>query len=606
MEALRLAASQKPARSESCYLASSRIPSTAGREFGSKSTEAKTSADASCLACIEQLQALQFTKEGEAINAAVLVAGGGPVGLTLARVLGQLGVHTLLVECEIHPTRHPKMDITNARSMELFRRYGLEQALRDVAVPEANCFDVSWITSLAGHELHRFRYRSPNEWRAYIGEHDDGSQPQVPPMRVSQVIIEPVLRAAVATVPLVTARYGVALEDVAEDADGVTAVLRDVETGATEVVRCAYLAGCDGGGSRVRECLGIGLDGQHAVMQRYMIHFRSRARDILQPFGVAWHYQTSQGTLIAQDDDAIWTLQTRPDPGEPPEAINPDERLRRFAGRPFDYEILVANAWTPHLVVARSYGTGRVFLAGDAAHQYIPTGGYGMNTGIADAVDLGWKLAARIHGFGGPALLASYDAERRPVGLRNREASGRHTQVRMAIAGVYRDVLGETGVRDPGLRAEAGRRITALGNAENESWGIELGYAYKDSPVVFPEPGATYSDDPLVYTPTTAPGVRLPSTYGRDGVALYDRLGPWFTLLSFAGQPDRAWRNAALHRCIPLDIVVIDDARLAPIYAADLVLVRPDQHIAWRGGADTSKTPPDSILARVTGWDTAT
>ena len=233
-------------------------------------------------------------------------------------------------------------------------------------------------------------------------------------MRVSQVIIEPVLRAAVASVPLVTARYGVALEDVAEDGDGVTAVLRDVETGATEVVRCAYLAGCDGGGSRVRECLGIGLDGQHAVMQRYMIHFRSRARDILQPFGVTWHYQTSQGTLIAQDDDAIWTLQTRPDPGEPPEAINPDERLRRFAGRPFDYEILVANAWTPHLVVARSYGTGRVFLAGDAAHQYIPTGGY-MNTGIADAVDLGWKLAARIHGFGGPALLASYDAERRPV-----------------------------------------------------------------------------------------------------------------------------------------------------------------------------------------------
>ena len=535
----------------------------------------------------------------------MLVAGGGPVGLTLARVLGQLGVHTLLVEREIHPTRHPKMDITNARSMELFRRYGLEQALRDVAVPEANCFDVSWITSLAGHELHRFRYRSPNEWRAHIGEHDDGSQPQVPPMRVSQVIIEPVLRAAVASVPLVTPRYGVALEDVAEDADGVTAVLRDVETGATEVVRCAYLAGCDGGGSRVRESLGIGNDGQHAVMQRYMIHFRSRARDILQPFGVTWHYQTSQGTLIAQDDDAIWTLQSRLDPGEPPEAINPDERLRRFAGRPFDYEILVANAWTPHLVVARSYGTGRVFLAGDAAHQYIPTGGYGMNTGIADAVDLGWKLAARIHGFGGPALLASYDAERRPVGVRNREASGRHTQVRMAIAGVYRDVLGETGARDPGLRAEAGRRITALGNAENESWGIELGYAYKGSPVVFPEPGATYSDDPLVYRPTTAPGVRLPSTYGRDGVALYDRLGPWFTLLSFAGQPDRAWRNAARHRGIPLDIVAIEDARLAPIYAADLVLVRPDQHIAWRGDADKSETPPDSILARATGWDTA-
>jgi FAD binding domain-containing protein len=139
-------------------------------------------------------------------------------------------------------------------------------------------------------------------------------------MRVSQVIIEPVLRAAVANVPLVTARYGVTLEEAAEDDDGVTAVLRNVETGGTETVRCAYLAGCDGGGSRVRDCLGIGFDGQHAVMQRYMIHFRSQARDILQPFGVTWHYQTSLGTLIAQDDDVIWTLQTRPDPGEPPEA----------------------------------------------------------------------------------------------------------------------------------------------------------------------------------------------------------------------------------------------------------------------------------------------
>jgi len=167
-------------------------------------------------------------------------------------------------------------------------------------------------------------------------------------------------------------------------------------------------------------------------------------------------------------------------------------------------------------------------------------------------------------------------------------------------------VLGETGGRDPGLRTDAGRRIGALGNAENESWGIELGYAYKDSPIVFPEPGATYSDDPLVYTPTTAPGVRLPSTHGRDGKALYERLGPWFTLLSFAGQPDRAWRDAAARRRVPLEIVAIDDPRLASIYAADLVLVRPDQHIAWRGTADVSKNPPDAVLGRVTGWDTVT
>src|SRR5262249_58744080 len=157
-----------------------------------------------------------------------------------ARVIGALGVHTLLFERAIHASRHPKMDLTNARSMELFRRYGVEQAVRDVAVPEATCFDVSWVTSLAGYELRRFRYRSPNEWRAYIGEHDDGSQPQVPPMRVSQVIIEPVLRAAVASVQRVTARHRVALEEAAEDADRGTRVLRDGLTSATQVRRFGH------------------------------------------------------------------------------------------------------------------------------------------------------------------------------------------------------------------------------------------------------------------------------------------------------------------------------------------------------------------------------
>jgi 2-polyprenyl-6-methoxyphenol hydroxylase-like FAD-dependent oxidoreductase len=533
----------------------------------------------------------------------VLIAGGGPVGLMLARVLGRLGVRALLVERNVESTRHPKMDITNGRSMELFRRFGLEQALRAAAVPEGNPFDVAWITSLRSHELHRFRYRTPAEWRTHIQAHDDGSQPQVPPMRVSQVVIEPVLRAAVAEERLIEARYGVAFEDAAQDPEGVTVVLRDATRGTTETVRCRYLVGCDGGGSRVRQVLGSSLDGQHAVAQRYMIHFRSRAHDVLQPFGVTWHYQTALGTLIAQDDDEIWTLQTRPDPGERVEDVDPHAKLRRFAGGDFSYEILVANGWTPHLLVAESYGRQRIFLAGDAAHQYIPTGGYGMNTGIGDAVDLGWKLAAVVRGFGGPHLLASYDPERRPVGFRNREGSARHTRVRMAIAEVYRDVLGADGADDPVRRAEAGRRIAALGNAENESWGLEYGYDYRSSPIVWAEPDAAYSDDPVVYRPSTAPGVRLPSTYGADGIALYDRLGSWFTLLSFTGVPDPHWADAAREAGIPLDVVTIDDARLRALYGADTILVRPDQHVAWTSRAVSPKLEPKRILARATGWE---
>jgi 2-polyprenyl-6-methoxyphenol hydroxylase-like FAD-dependent oxidoreductase len=496
----------------------------------------------------------------------VLIAGGGPVGMTLARTLASYGVRCLLVERNASTTRHPKMDITNGRSMELFRRLGVIDQLRAVGVAEANSFDVSWITSLdrkaGGRELHRFRYPSVTEKRAEILEKNDGSQPREPVMRVSQVKIEPVLRQAIVDDPLVEARWGVAFEDFEQDKSGVTATLRTMESGATETVRCDFLAGCDGGSSIVRDKLGIGLEGKAAVAHRYMIHFRSEARDLLQSFGIAWHYQTDKGTLIAQDDIDTWTLQTRPPPDVDPAAIDPHAMLDAWAGRPFARDILVANPWFTHLLLAERYGGGRVFLAGDAAHQYIPTGGYGMNTGIGDAVDLGWKLAATLKGFARPGLLASYESERRPVGLRNRLASGRHTDIRIEIANLYRTTA------DPDALA---RGIAQLGNAENESWGIEFGYRYDG-----------VEGDPLIYQPTTAPGARLPSVVLQGGSALYDRLGPWFTLLRFGDADPSPLIDAAP---APLETVVVDDPSIASIYEATLVLVRPDTHVAWRGNA---------------------
>jgi len=488
----------------------------------------------------------------------VLIAGGGPVGMTVARALAHFGVRCLLVERQPSTTRHPKMDITNGRSMELFRRLGVADKLRAVAVPEENCFDVSWITSLCGRELHRFRYPSVVEKRAEILTRNDGTQPREPAMRVSQVMIEPVLRDAIVADPLVEARWGVAFEDFEQGARGVTCTLRTVATGATEQVRCDFLAGCDGGSSIVREKLGIGLSGRANVAHRYMVHFRSDALELLQAFGVAWHYQSAMGTLIAQDDKETWTLQMRmPTDGN----TDPNAVLDAWVGKGgFPREILVANPWFTNLLLADRYGEGRVFLAGDAAHQYIPTGGYGMNTGIGDAVDLGWKLAAVVKGFGGEGLLASYDRERRPVGYRNRLASERHTGVRLKIAELYEKE------RDHDALARA---IAALGNAENESWGIEFGYRYDGV-----EP------NPALYEPTTAPGARLPSVFLRDGSALYDKLGPWFTLLCFGGADPSPLIDSAL---APLETVIVDDPSIAPVYEAKLVLVRPDTHVAWRG-----------------------
>jgi len=490
----------------------------------------------------------------------VLIAGGGPVGMTLARTLAGFGVRCLLVERNDSTTRHPKMDITNGRSMELFRRLGLADRLRAAAVPEENNFDVAWITSLTDRELHRFRYPSVVDKRAEIRAKNDGTQPREPAMRVSQVMIEPVLREAIVDHPLVEARWGVAFEDFTQDGKGVSCTLRVAATGKAEQVRCHFLAGCDGGSSIVRDKLGIELEGKAAVAHRYMIHFRSDARDLLQAFGVAWHYQTDKGTLIAQDDKDTWTLQTRPPAGADPSAIDPGPILDAWAGRSFARKILVANPWFTHLLLAERYHGGRVFLAGDAAHQYIPTGGYGMNTGIGDAVDLGWKLAATLKGWAGPGLLASYERERRPVGLRNRLGSERHTGVRLKIAELYQRVT------DPDA---LGRAIAALGNAENESWGLEFGYRYDG-----------VEGDPVDYRPTTAPGARLPSVFLADGRALYDELGPWFTLLRFGDADPSPLIDAAP---MPLTTVIVDDPAVAPIYESRLVLVRPDTHVAWRG-----------------------
>jgi 2-polyprenyl-6-methoxyphenol hydroxylase-like FAD-dependent oxidoreductase len=530
----------------------------------------------------------------------VLIAGGGPVGLMLATVLGGFGIRVMLVERNATTTRHPKMDITNGRSMELFRRVGLVDGLRKAAVPEENPFDVSWITSMAGHELHRFRYPSVVEARRIIAAHNDGTQSREPPMRVSQVEIEPVLKRAAEACPTVDVRFGVGFEDFAADAGGVTVTLRNSETGDTERVRCDYLAGCDGGGSRVRILLRIALDGTPRVAQRYMVHFRSRAYDVLQRWGIAWHYQAPTATLIAQNDVDVWTIQARLPADTALDRVDPADIVKTFCGGPIEHEILVANAWTPHLLLAQSYGSGRVFLAGDAAHQYIPTGGYGMNTGIGDAVDLGWKLAATLLGFGGPQLLASYESERRPVGYRNREASGGHTKVRLAIAESYREAYaGGITLTDAG-RAALGAKIAAHGNAENESYGIEFGYVYDRSPIVAAEAGAVAPSDPVHYVPTTMAGARLPSTFLSDGSALFDRLGPWFTLLNFGAIDATPFVTAAARASIPLEVLQLQEPALARVYGGGSLLVRPDQHIAWRG-SDMSTVDAAKVLARALG-----
>jgi len=560
----------------------------------------------------------------------VLIAGGGPVGLTLALTLARHGVAAMLVERNPSTTTHPKMDITNGRSMELFRHLGVADELRKVAVPEDHPFDVSWVTNLSGWELARFRYPTVAQRRAIIRERNDGTTAREPAMRVSQALLEPALKEVLKSRnPQIDIRFGWALDTFAQDADSVDAVIRCSATGETRSVQAQFLAGCDGAGSVVRAGLGIGLDDidlrRLAVRELglgrllpaliraylddretptdgrvYLVHFTSPNRKLFERFGTAWHTQSPEGwTLISQNDRDTWTLHSLLGAGTDTDAIDPKQFLFAKLGIEFDCDIVCANAWRPRLSLADSYGCGRVWLAGDSAHQVVPAGGYGMNTGVGDAVGLGWMLAAIVQGWADHRLLEAYEAERRPVAMRNRAASARHTLVRLAIKTAYRKTIHSEGWNGQRSRRRLGREILDLGNLENEADGIEFGYRYDNSPVVCNEPKVISADQMADYTPGTRPGARPPSLFLENGQAIFDLFGLGFTLLRFVDLDVGSMAAAAADRGIPLKIVDIRDHRAHTLYERDLVLIRPDHHVAWRG--DAVPDQPGTILDRIRG-----
>ncbi|WP_052425256.1 FAD-dependent monooxygenase [Streptomyces fulvoviolaceus] len=563
----------------------------------------------------------------------VLVIGAGPVGLTLAMELEHHGVDALLVERNTSTTRHPKMDVTNGRSMELYRRLGVADDLREIAIPAGRRTKVTWATDAVGWELASFEYPSVDGMRETARERNDGTLPLEPWMRVSQVVLEPALRDLLeARSKHVKVEYGWALESFEQDAEGVTAELVSADGGRRRTVRARYLAGCDGAGSRTRKRLGIGLDeievrrmlmselglprtaamlarAYRASRERpmdgriYLVHFTTPDAKIFRRFGNVWHLQSSEGwTLISQNDGDTFTLHAPLSAGTDADRIDPREFVYERVGRKFEMDVLVANAWTPRLTVADAYGHGRVWLAGDAVHQVPPTGGYGMNTGVGDAVGLGWALAAVLQGWGTPGLLRAYEQERRAVALRNRTAAARHTAVRGAVKAAHRTAVHSERWFGARARQRLGREISDLGNLENEALGIELGYRYDTSPVICHEHG-TGAQAPRQtmdeYTPSTWPGARPPSVLLQDGRALFDLFHHGFTLLRFADHDVTALTAAAAERGVPLEILDVRDARARALYERDLVLVRPDQHVAWRG--DTPPAEPLHVIDRVRG-----
>jgi FAD-dependent monooxygenase len=537
----------------------------------------------------------------------VLIVGGGPTGLVLAAELSRHGVASMLAERNEHTTLFPKMDITNGTSMELLRRLGVDGELRAVGVGAQQSFDVIFAGGLGGPVHGRWRQPSVDEQRGIIAATADGSVPGQPWQRCSQAIFEAMMMDRAHRDPLVDVRQGWRLRSCAQVGDVVTAELAD-SGGNTVTVHADYLVGCDGASSRVRTELGIEMDGMKDFTTFGLVHFRSLDLTNLHALGQFWHLYMSNGAvLIAQNDVDTWTLHQ--DLGaqvDDPDPIgDPREFVAGALGRPIKIDdVLASSVWRPNAMLADSYGRDRILLAGDAVHTMIPTGGYGMNTGLGDAVNLGWKLAATIQGWGGPALLASYEIERRPIGDRNRTACVENAMVILQ----YRDMV------DPRIfdqDNEAGQthrsrlaEFLATHDAENVSLGVELDVRYDDSPVVVGDGSPTPPWDRRTFVPTVRPGHRAPNVALGEHDTLFDQFGPEFTLVDALDDNSQASRvlSEAARVGLPIRHLTLTDPALAALYQHRLVLIRPDLHVAWSG---TDATSAAEIIASVRGMHAA-
>ena len=512
----------------------------------------------------------------------VLIVGAGPVGLTLALDLGRRGVPCTLIERNTTSIQLPKMERCNARTMEIYRRLGISEQVRDAGLPRDAPMDVFLALSMVDPPLAHLPCPSVAQAAAEIAARNDGGLLE-PYQLISQYTLEPLLRSIVEKIPNVTVRFGCELISFTQNANSVTAVVQ-AHNVAEETIRASFLAACDGGSSTVRKQLGIPLQGEGNIRKLRQALFRCDDLYERIPMGKGRHYHVAEGPLfpflILQDSTRHWTLHA---------AASSDAEMavifKKSLAMPIEFAMLSVNEWTQHLLCAERYGEGRVFIAGDAAHLVIPTGGLGMNTGVGDAVDLSWKLAATLAGWGGPQLLASYEVECRPIGLRNVKASRAAMTGRLGWRAAYQPNLRDNTPDGAATRDKMAALFDTEQRKVTEISGIEAGYRYVDSPIVWREPGDGPDPDNPSYAPTTWPGARLPHVWLSDGMALHDRLGPGYTLLRLGGtHVDTSSLVRSFHELrAPLEVLEVAAERARDIYQYDLLLVRPDLHVVWRG-----------------------
>jgi 2-polyprenyl-6-methoxyphenol hydroxylase-like FAD-dependent oxidoreductase len=533
------------------------------------------------------------------IHTPVLIVGGGPAGLALAVELGWRGVACTLIEQTDGTITTPKMNEVNTRTMEFCRRWGMAETVLNCPFPGDFPLDTAFITTLFGYELGR----APRAAR-------NSAEPEPhSPYRLqacSQIWFDPMLQAKARTYRHVTLLHRHRLESFTQSEAGVTARMTDLEHDKTIEIAADYMVGCDGATSGVRRALGIELVGRDVLSNPLHMYFV--APNLLRDSGkhATFFFPIDAGGLwgsmrIIDPNRGLWRIMVDDMPGvTDPSQVDRPAVLRRALGRDYPVEWLGMSIWKRRSVVAERYGKGRVFLSGDAVHQLSPTGALGMNSGIGDSVDIGWKIAAVLDGWGGPHLLGTYDLERRPVGVRN---VGTATGFYLTNESFGR---GHTNLEDPGeagreLRKQLGEGLEREVGREFRTIGSQIGYRYEGSPIIMPDGTPAPPDEAAVYVPSARPGSRAPHVWLGQDRTILDHFGEGFVLLRFGDDaPDGlALKHAAASRKVPFAIVPIASQEAAALYERKLALVRPDGHVAWR----SDEMPKDAVavIDRVRG-----
>ena len=555
---------------------------------------------------------MQVNRVDEKLDCAVIVIGGGPCGLMSAIELGRRGVSVIVLEEKTSPARFPAANATQARTMEHYRRLGFAEKVRAQGLPPDYPTDIAYFTRYTKHELARFSLPSAREAREIVKTLSGSWSAAELPHRVSQMYVENVIREQATETPNVSIRPGRRMTAI-RDVGGHVEVDAESSDGAQRRhFRARYAVGADGGSSPTRKALGYGFAGESGVTRDFMggrmfaIHIRSRELYGVIPHPRAWMYwgvnrerRSFMATVNGVDE---FNFHTQLRPGQRDSDITDAQAKAMFhevLGAPLDIEIIARSAWNAgYTLVAEKVRRGRILLGGDAVHLFTPAGGLGYNTAIEDAVNLGWKLAAVLNGWGGPKLIDSYEPERQKIAKRN-----------TAMARGFADSLGlfvpPAELEEESAAGEAARKLTGdhfnhHARFEFNIPGITFGGRYDGSPIIVSDGTAPPPDTINNYQPTACPGGRAPHLWLGDGRSLYDAFGFEFTMLRLGTKPADAapFVSAAAALGVPLTVVDVPTEEARDLYQADLALIRPDQIVAWRGH---SAADAASVLRRATG-----